>query len=302
MALCNITEYCSDAVLAIEVSLGCIGTVGNLLVVCTIVCVNFLHNYTNYFIAHLSVADALVCISIQVFQFRYLPPALVNSATCLLFFARVPFFVFLSVSSFATLCLHAERYIAIVQPLQYPRLVTPAKVKCLLAAIWIVSILTSLFETTSSLTYDESYNVCYITDPDATWKAAFVTLKGVILTGQLVGTIVPYVRIMANLRECAIRQDNLHVDELLEARRRVARLLLFTALAYYLTWIPVAVVYVLLTFGVIVDPTYYDVTDIILLANSMVNPFIYAFKYKEFRKGFAKMCRMGANRVHPVEF
>lgn len=104
---------------------------------------------------------------------------------------------------------------------------------------------------------------------------------------------------MTNLRKSAKRQENQHyVDQLFEARRRVTKVLLLVALAYYLTWIPVTVVYVLLTFGVIVDPIIYDVTDIILLVNSVVNPLIYAFKYKEFRRGFSMMCNRDA-RVHP---
>ncbi|XP_038070716.1 galanin receptor 2b-like [Patiria miniata] len=296
----------SDYIFAAHIGLSIVGTVGNTLVVLTIIGVKFLHTYTNFLIAHQAVADALVCVSNLIFHFRYVPVTLINSATCILFYHRISFYIFALASSFSLLCLNVERYIAIVHPLHYPNYVTNARVAQALVAIWTISLLLALVVGLTSVYYDAELNQCATAESDVFMQVVQVATGGFALIVNLVGIVVPYTQILASINSSAQRQraNGMAVDGLLQARRQVINVLMFVAAAYCITWIPVNIIYALLSFNVIVDPLFYDLSEVVILCNSVVNPFIYAFKYKEFRRGFHRLfsCTGRQGRVHPIRY
>ena len=60
-----------NAMFIVHLILSTVGILGNVLVCVTIARAKFMHNATNFLIAHLAIADGLVCASMVIFQERY---------------------------------------------------------------------------------------------------------------------------------------------------------------------------------------------------------------------------------------
>ncbi|XP_022093722.1 beta-3 adrenergic receptor-like [Acanthaster planci] len=75
-------------------------------------------------------------------------------------------------------------------------------------------------------------------------------------------------------------------ESLMRARRNTFKTLLLVSVAFTVCWTPNEVIFFLFNLGVDVDFTsvVYIVSVAMVASNGCVNPFIYAIKYKQFRK------------------
>jgi len=60
---------------------------------------------------------------------------------------------------------------------------------------------------------------------------------------------------------------------------------------YIICFSPIYILEILFISGVAVDleSWYYNFTSLLMLANSVINPFIYAAKYREFQRGVGSL-------------
>ncbi|XP_071789787.1 adenosine receptor A2b-like [Asterias amurensis] len=206
-------------------------------------------------------------------------------------------------SSYALCLVTYERYIGIVHPLHYPRMMSAKNV------IWIIFIalgMSFLFSSPRLFTWnasnDNSTLGCEVSDS----FNSLVDVSSVLFF--LFAYLLPilfmswvYYKIQATLKRSAqqLQQQNVQgaAFELLQVRQNVISMLRIVMGALVVLWTP-------LTFSLIIclphamqkwcstsSVTLPIVFPLMYNMNSVINPIIYIFKYKKFRKGLQdKLC------------
>ena len=133
---------------------GTIGMILNTLAWLVVLRTKSLHNTTNYLLAYLAVVDSILCCYLIVFsatKMTQLPESSIGREI----YCRIGFIeLLISYSSIYALCLVTyERYIGIVHPLHYPRMMSAKNV------IWIIFIalgMSFLFSSPRLFTWNAS--------------------------------------------------------------------------------------------------------------------------------------------------
>ncbi|XP_071494170.1 trace amine-associated receptor 6-like [Diadema antillarum] len=313
-----LSEHTLDIwVVVLEFILGTVGIVGNFLVCVIIWRAKFLHNFTNYLILSLAFADlvASVCIVGNVFVleavlFTWTPSNRVAAELyCRFYSNRFLFWTCVTASVFNLVCVTFERFFAIVYPLHYPLYFTSKKVGLMIAGTWIIALVQELFAFFVNY-YDTTKQECgyhYTSEAAAIFVGVLVFLLSYFL--PLLVMVWAYYRIMSNLKRGAHNSqasggnNNRGDPAILRARRKVVYVLFTVVIAFVVLWSPNQIVYLFENFGVVIvstDHVLYKLFRLMAFSNSVINPIIYAFKYKQFRKGFrvAIMCLCTSNHIH----
>ncbi|XP_072016165.1 galanin receptor type 1-like [Amphiura filiformis] len=300
-------------VLGLELVFGIIGTIGNLLVIIIIIRAKFLHNLTNYLILSLALADMIASMFLIFNVFLYeagfitIPDNRIAAEIyCRLYASFMFFWICVTTSVFNLVIVTLERFFAIVYPLRYPLYFTKGRARLIVALTWIFSILQELFALWINSYNSEKHQCDYKYPHEAVeiFNGVFIFFISYFL--PLLIMIWSYYLIMRNLKRSAgamMREQSAgeNAYSLLRARKRVIHVLLTVVIAFVILWSPNHIVYLFQNFGIyLVDvrSAWYKLTRVMALANSVINPFIYAFKYRQFRKGFrVVICGCVANQV-----
>ncbi|XP_022094822.1 nociceptin receptor-like [Acanthaster planci] len=282
-----------DVGFAVLMTLGVTGILGNTLVCLTICQVRFMHTTTNYLIAHLALADLLVCATFLAFQERFIHDNLEDPLLCLLFKNGALAWLMASVSTASMVLVTAERYVAIVYPLHYPCYLSSRRLKLAIAGIWLLSAPLALIQIFIQETIDSVGCLQNLTIPKGTLTALYA-LQVALFIIPMLSLFYCYGRIMINLHRSARRHHQAnnagHAEDLNRAQRKVAIVLLMTAAIYIAVWLTMTLLYLFILFHTMPGSGMTDIVKqlyqpILFVFNSMVNPIIYAFKYKEFQRG-----------------
>ncbi|XP_038074141.1 dopamine receptor 2-like [Patiria miniata] len=290
----------NEWVYGIEVTLGIVGTVGNVFVCLIILRAKFLHNMTNYLILNLAVADMSASVSL-IFNVFLVETAIVQAPSGVAageiycrFYGNLYFFwVCVTASVFNLIVVTLERFYAIVYPLHYPRYFTPKRVALLVALTWVGAFAQEFFALLIN-SYNSVTRTCDYGFPNLASQIAvglFVFLSSYFC--PLCVMIWAYYKIMRNLSMSARNLMNQQTEDpayaLLRARKKVVHVLFTVVMAFLVLWTPNQVVYLFENFKVELIPVHhivYSIFRMMAFSNSVINPIIYAFKYKQFRKGF----------------
>ena len=282
---------------------GVIGMVLNTLAWLVILRTKGLHNMTNYLLAYLAVVDSLACFSVFL---RHVTAGYAASFEWDIY-CRIVDSSFLQAitaksSSFGLCLVTYVRYIGIVHPLHYPRLVSVKKVTTTVFLTWILSFLITsphLFYKASPTGQDRQI-ACDLT------QDSIVLNAGVIMT-VVFGYLFPilfmswaYHNIQVTLKRGAqqLRQQNVQgaALELLQARQNVINILRLVIGALFVLWTPLVAWVSFCSIQSIeklcfsnTGETTLSILSCIYSMNSVINPIIYVFKYKKFRNGLQDM-------------
>ncbi|XP_038052342.1 neuromedin-U receptor 2-like [Patiria miniata] len=302
---------------------GVIGVLGNILVCYVIIRVKFLHNMTNYLLVNLAVADMLLCL--QVFFYYLMSDCKlivfapvsnsVRDMFCRLLASKYLAWA-LSYASAYHLCLATlERYIAIVQPLHYARKLTTARMVTLIALVWVISFLLSLPLLFTIEPSNEPDKICSIKYPHRLFPALlsiFTFFSAYLLPLTLMS--LAYYKMQVTLKRQAkalkLQHARAAAYDLVIARQNLVSMLKTVLGALIVLW-TMDHFAILLCFQktekaqfLFCGSTGYHYTraftNLLFNFNSVINPFIYEFKYKKFRQGLkVAFCikRQGGNRV-----
>ena len=288
------------------ISLSFLGVIGNSIVCYIIGRTKKLHSPTNYLIANLAVADLLVCLSSTV---KPIIDNLTNSSWpstnisrilfCQFLESNVAVFVSSTASALALTIVSFERFIGIVYPLHYPRLVTNSRLKIAILCQWIISI-SAAMPFRFKIFYDDEAHRCQ----------SSVSVP-IVLLYAFAGYVLPitalvylYSRMFISLRRTrgsvkgkrsnpkvirSFRQPQASLDGLQRARKNILINLFIITVLFVLFTTPSIAQVIVVVIEIEGDQTkvsmsVYRVTAITLLANSVVNPFVYAFRYQKFQK------------------
>ncbi|XP_020493715.2 adenosine A2a receptor b [Labrus bergylta] len=301
--------------IVLELVIALLAVAGNILVCWAVFLNSNLQSITNFFVVSLAVADIAVGLLAIPFAIA------ISSGFCANFFGCLfiaCFVLILTQSSiFSLLAIAVDRYIAIKNPLRYNSLVTGQRAKGIIALCWFLSVVIGLIPmfgwntgwnlTTKNNTCPEGLTECLFENVVNMDYMIYFNFFSCVL-GPLMVMLVIY----ANIFLAARRQ--LHLMGLkvanapapgemtsssgpsrstLQREVHAAKSLAIIVGLFALCWLPL---HIINCFNNLCEncgersPKWVMYIAIILShANSVVNPFIYAYRIREFRRTFQRI-------------
>uniref|UniRef100_A0A667ZUR8 G protein-coupled receptor 21 n=1 Tax=Myripristis murdjan TaxID=586833 RepID=A0A667ZUR8_9TELE len=252
---------------------------GNLVVIFVFHCAPLLSQHTtSAFIQTMAYADLLVGVSCLfpslslLHHLQGLDPKL----TCQVFGYMVS--VLKSVSMVSLACVSVDRYIAITRPLNYTSLVTPCRVRCCIALIWLYSALVFL---PSFLGWGKpGYHGDVVEWCAGEWRTrpAFTTFIVALLYAPAALTVCfTYANIFKICRQ--------HTREISERHARQ-----LPPFVFYILWLPYILYFLLESGGIYHHSAASFLTTWLAISNSFCNCLIYSLSNSAFRKGLKRLC------------
>ncbi|XP_038045751.1 trissin receptor-like [Patiria miniata] len=296
---------------------GIVGILGNGLVCLVIGKVSSMQTRTNAFIFHQAVVDLLGSLTTLLQSETPLPDPIPNNAlgwvVCHVWFSNFVLFLLFIISTFNLLSLTLERYFAIVHPFKYqaafakrPRL----KVGVAIVSCWIIAVVLKSYNLTIFKVQDGKCvsNAAYRSKaiggltavlqyivPVAVMLFAYIRISVELKRGaDRVGPAPSVISSAAGASNAGNAQPAGMMESLLRARRNTFKMLWIVFITFLVCWTPNQVIFLMFNLGwkLNYDEWYYLLSVAMVAANCCVNPVIYAFKYRQFRKGLREVfCR-----------
>ena len=214
---------------------------------------------------------------------------------CRLLLSKFPLWASFVSSVLSLTCVTLERYFSIVHPLRYEVVFTVKKATIMIICVWSMGIVMNSFFLYTYKNTD--VGSCALNWPSKAWQtflgvANFCVIYLIPLTIQGLS----YWQIMSNLHKSAMamrqslsdgRENQLSRD-LLRARKKVIKMLLIVVVTFAICWAPNQFMFFAYMCGWNLDFSawYYHASVLIAFCNSCVNPFIYGFQSKQYRRAF----------------
>ncbi|XP_033640786.1 melanopsin-like [Asterias rubens] len=287
--------------LIFQTIVGCLGICGNCLVCVVIIKVHFMHTITNAFIFNQALIDflgSLVLFLSSVIPIPdLLPPGAGGVILCRLWVSGFFLWGLFCASTYNLLALTLERYLAIVFPFKYQRFATLTNVILTVMCVWICGFVFNLYAVFINYYENLECKRKSLKHPEI----LVISMNFIVYFIPMTVMLVVYIHITLVLKKGAARLGpapavqpswsgggaiNDQRESLMRARRNTFKTLLIVFIAFTVCWTPNVVIYSLFYLGVAVDfsSAIYLITVAMVAANGCLNPFIYAIKYKQFRK------------------
>ena len=292
-------SYLSLLTIFITVAFCLVITVGNLSIIIAVVVnpLKKLRSPFNYFITSLALADLIVGIismpiAIYIHVLEYLKK--ISDVLTLRKFFIIILFTSLTASLLCLITLTIDRNIAITFPLKYRNNLTWKKRWTASFIMWTVSF-------SLSFTY---FKVGYI-DFLMIYNNTAVVIAAITL-------VITYIRVYKFLRAQSQRMKELtrtSSDEakMQEAKRtyqqkRVTRIFLWILLLFLASYIPGTIVVYILQFCKKCNCEFIhimrDISFYLITVNSCMNPFVYAFKNKDYRHALTEIWKRIRRQIY----
>ena len=209
---------------------------------------------------------------------------------CSMLLSKWPLWTSFTASVLSLTCVTLERYFNICMPLNYNSICTAKSVALLVVAVWTGAVIMNSY-------------MFYVFQFDGTqcvidWHS-IIFQKFLGISNFCVIYAIPlstmgfcYIAIMRNLSNSAQRlkhdagKENEASLELLRARSKVIKMLAIVVITFAICWAPNQFLFLSYNLGFQMDFSswYYHFSVLIAFCNSCMNPMIYAFKSKSYRK------------------
>ncbi|XP_040012345.1 adenosine A2a receptor a [Xiphias gladius] len=290
--------------IVLELLIAVFSVLGNVLV-CWAVCLNSnLQSITNFFVVSLAVADIAVGVLAIPFSIVISTGFCSNFYGCLFIACFV--LVLTQSSIFSLLAIAIDRYIAIKMPLRYSSLVTGQRAQGIIAICWVLSIIIGLTPMMGWHKLSESSNS---TCSPGLMKCLFeevVVMEYMVYFNFFACVLIPllmmlaiYLRIFMAARHQLklIEVKAVHGEKsgsMLQKEVQAAKSLAIIVGLFAVCWLPLHIIncFTLFCPQCHRPPLWIMYVAIILShGNSVVNPFIYAYRIREFRQTFRRIIR-----------
>ncbi|KAM4642132.1 adenosine receptor A1-like [Discoglossus pictus] len=292
--------------LVTEVVTAVLSVIGNLLICLAVLNDRRLRTVTNYFLLSLATADILVgAVAIPCAILLDLGVARCGLYACLLMLCNLMTFSLASI--FGLLAVAVERYISILCPFHYRSLVTPRASILVILATWLLAAIAGLMPMMGWRNSFPPNSECLISRLISGSYMVYLIFFGCVLP-PLIAMLVLYVRIFIEIRRQIRQIAEWEVDMTRRRRRRrvafremrMATSLFMLVFCFVLCWFPIHILNVVKLFC----PDCAIPADLVLSAiilshaNSALNPIIYVFRMRSFRRALEAtvscMCTTGA--------
>ena len=281
---------------------------GNIIVFWAVICTKKLRTVSNLFIISLSLADLLVGTVVMIPDvFSVIFQRWILAHSFCVFWAG--FDVMLCSASILNVCLISlDRYIAIMSPLRYKVLVTYRRAGALLAAAWGIAISASFIPLLSGIHNPELPTLTNLTLLTDTPQCLFIPSLIYVVIASTVTILLPiivalvlYYRVSkeAKRQACFVgvlitptnmllgaKVANKHIRE--PFTRKATVTLGIIVGAYVVTWTPFLVINLTDAICRCVPPKLFRAFVWLGWCNSLINPIIYPFFMRDFRKVYSE--------------
>ena len=255
-------------------------------------------NAMNFLLLNLAVADLMVGVSMApvfIFERSFThPPGMIGHFLCKFVTSGIFTWVGALCSIFSLVLIAVERYFAIMKPLSLRHKLSIAKLRLFVPACWVVSVAFNVPQFTAEY-FDETLQTCLQQLPpyySVLWLVLSAILPGGFMT-------VLYSRVIYQLWFKTSDRKNVTLQAVRRSRKKVTKTMLTLSAVYILCWFPDGIIYVLANYMPSQFPyrgAAHIASIFLAVLNSSVNPIVYAFQFKEFRRELGKLMRCGAVR------
>ncbi|XP_071476846.1 galanin receptor 2b-like [Diadema antillarum] len=300
------------------------GMTGNALVCLVLLRVPSLRTRTSQFIIHLAVTDFMTSFWVIPFHlFPSTPPipgGFAGELMCRFYVSKYMLWVTVFASVYSLVSVTMERFFAIVYPIKYKVTFSLRYSLVIMVGCWLVGAISNSF---FFYVYDYDGEGCQFVPYPTTYlqKVIGVYIFMLIYFIPITLNLVCHAKMIKTLRAQANSLDghmetgrgNMQSEKWqLKVVQDVQRMLFVVVVTFMLCWAPNQIMFLAFNLGANVDFTKppYHFSVILALCNSCMNPFIYVFKNRDFRKGVLKAlgcakvgrssARWMANRVAPA--
>ena len=262
---------------------------GNILTITAIFKFEHLRTKTNALVCSLSFGDIFVGVSlIPDIIYEILNKYDETSFKAIIIFGIIQTGYLVSVAHIA--CIASERYIFVMYPLKYHRMMTVKVIKLIICICWIIPILLGL----TSVLIINALGVNYFMYFEV-GAAVFYVLVGLIAS-------FVYIRILlvaANQQKRIIAEQNTmdtgrpNINQ--SSQHNATLALGIIVMMYVLLWSPLCITTILRYFTPLPDNGAFEICSVIASIlpplNSAINCIIYTWKYSIFRKAYASLLK-----------
>lgn len=284
---CSLPVAHSVLLIAVNVSVGFLGTLGNLLVFAAVATNPRLRRSSNYLLASLAIADLIVTMVCE--------PIFVAILSKIIFFQdcaaalQTPYIILSTLSSSASVthmaAISVDRFIAVVFPLRHENIMRKYGLKIMLVVAWLFPV---------------SFPILGEVLPDSFPKAFLAT--GTFGFSYII-IVVSYLLIVVFLFKIKKKRSQLQArrsseDNNSRVEVRVACTLAIVIGIFSVCWFPLMIL-LFATGGSIVTPNgpaHFWIRTL-ALSNSAMNFLIYTARIREFHGAYTGVCRKICNLV-----
>ncbi|XP_077992456.1 somatostatin receptor type 5-like [Glandiceps talaboti] len=278
-----------------ELVFGIIGTLGNISVIIVVLSTVKMHTLTNYLILNLAVADFWVALLLIVNKYVTqafiipIPSGNAGDIYCRLYYSAVFFWVSIKASTFNLLLMTYETYMAVVHPLVYPKYRNKRNIIVMVAVSWMFSLLIEMVFVKFHGNGDDGCYLFVYTDASL---GIFLGCFNFIVTFFIPMLLLIWAcyKIQSRLNAAVVNTAN-RSQNTDRARRRIVKTLYFVILGYAICWTPDSFLFLCVNLGAPIEYTadYFNAFVLLAFANSLLNPLIYVFKYRQFRQNLFRI-------------
>ena len=291
-------SYLSFSTASFTILSAAVATGGNLLVVLAVFLDpnKNLRSPSNYFVASLGFADFFVGVLACPMSAVYpITEGLKQTNQRYKFWMHMIYFITCTTSLLSLTALALDRYVAVTYPLVYRTKLSPIRAFLVSVLLWIASVLVSQI---------------YLIVGDNKFRFIFANTAIAITFTVLTFTNV---KIFKYLR-CQIHRwnnwpntrENLVMKQAMQRERKTTKTLFVALVLFLACYLPSCVCIYVINFCPTCDCLLINwarnIQWVLVLANSSVNPFVYAWKLRNFRKAFKSIltCRACGRRQRSI--
>ena len=251
----------------------------------------------NYFVANLSIADLIVGLitgpmstvyhifeGVGMLKERFKDPV------------HVTFFISWTASLLSLTALAFDRYLAITYPLMYRTKLNPKRALLISLMVWIVSILFPM------IYFIVGYNKFRFVFANT---AVAVTFAVLIFTNAKIFKYLRYqVQQWDDLHDST--EENLAKKRAIKWEKKITKTLVIVLVLFLAFYLPACICIYIINFCTNCDCMFIhwvrDIQTVMVMANSGVNPFVYAWRLENFRKAFKSIltCHTCMERLRSI--
>ena len=291
--------YLSFSTASCSVLITVVASVGNFLVVLAVFLNpnKDLRSPFNYFVANLSFADLIVgLITGPLGSVHHVLEGLGTENQRLKGTLHISYFISCTASLLSLTALALDRYIAITYPLVYRTKLNPFRAFVVSVVVWIVSILLSM------LYFAVGYNRFRFVFVNTAVAVTFVVL--IFTNSKIFRYLRAQVSQWDNLHDST--EENLAKKQAIKWEKKITKTLVIVLLLFLACYLPSCICIYIINFCTNCDCVFIhwvrDIQFVLVMANSGVNPFVYAWRLENFRKAFKSIltCRAFLKRLRSI--
>ncbi|XP_054618573.1 trace amine-associated receptor 1-like [Dunckerocampus dactyliophorus] len=263
-------------------------TCGNLLIIISVIYFRQLHTPTNYLILSLAVSDLFVGVLVIPLSREFTHEYCMTFGNLICIVQQCIRVTLTTASILNLCCISIDRYYAVYQPLTYRVTINDHIVVVMILLSWGLSFLLSIGFVVAELNYAKCGEKCYI-------DTFIVNISGPIFTFYIPMSVMIcfYVKIffVAQKQARSIQNTTYHSrtpgETVSKMERKATKTLAIVMGAFIICCSPVFIFLMIFYINQVSVPfVVMDVISWMVMSNSMVNPFIYAFFYSWYRSAF----------------